>query len=111
MSNYLKTKFLLFNRTALKCKFSAKVTDFEIEQKVNIKYILRYYYDRSMLKIAYYSLLYLDFQYCISPWAGTASCHLKLFVSMQKSILKYDCCKLQLLQLLPTISQNKKGQL
>ena len=36
---YLKTKFLLFNRSAKKNKFSVKVNCFEIEQSENTKHL------------------------------------------------------------------------
>ena len=37
--NYSKTKFLLFNKTAIKKEFSVKVNGFEIEQSESIKYL------------------------------------------------------------------------
>ena len=112
---YLKTKFLLFNRTAKKNSISINVNGFVIEQSENIenlgvvlddklnwkahlKYLksklsrscfimskLRYFLDTSTLKIVYYSLFYPHIQYCITA----ASCHLRPIVCMQKRIVRY----------------------
>ena len=52
---------------------------------------LRYCLDTITLKILYYSLFYLQVQYCISAWSGAADCHLKPIVCIQKIVIRYVC--------------------